>query len=217
MKKIYESDLDYLGIIPGSSALLHILSVEEKFKKNSSYAPPEPFPFPAIMARRYVCEDGLLFVPPDAKNKKVVVAQQLLMVSAAAVGSVVGLAALPILAGIKIKEAISQKPEKKQQLMKIAEILSFEEKDPDETIIFPGNQISEISVEKETFSLMSLSKNSYKIWLSGVAIIFGVQINDEKIWWDEEWSRSKVVEPALRSVCSNTKIVGSGGLTIDWK
>ena len=215
MKNIYESDRAYLGIIPGSVAVLHILSVEEKFKKNSSYTPPEPFPFPAILTRRYVCEDGLLFVPLDTEKKRAVVVQQLLLVAAA--GSGVGLAALPILAGIKIVEAISQKPEKRQQLIKIAEILSFEEKDPDETIIFPGDQISEISVEKETFSLMSLSKNSYKIWLSGAAIIFGIQINDEKIWWDEEWSRSKVVEPALRSVCSNTKIVGSGGLTIDWK
>jgi len=215
MKQISASEKEFLGVIPAASSILEIGIPEGFDHKKLPTSPPRSMRGLALKTRRYICSDGLLFVPFETQHSDF---RSALIASGMIAASAGGLLTVGLLTPIylALKQTRSYTQTIKNSLTTIAQIIAFEEIDPGQCIIILGSDNTEIQIEKQTFSIFALSNNPYMVCATGTIILFGSALDNHRVWWDEK----ETTPDQLRDGCSNTfsklGVVGKGGFTASW-
>ena len=141
-------------------------------------------------ANLFVVKDYIIIQPKEADNNKKTFnfSDFLGHATAAAVGGVAGVALLPAAVAVGSGIAISDKLKKRKEeidtnFYNLEEAIDELDIDPNEVIIIPAIS-TEISSNKQKFSLMEISNKGYYIEFKGTFIYFGKEINSIFYTWD---------------------------------
>jgi hypothetical protein len=195
-----------LGLIPSSGVTLKLrLQVAESSAEE-------------ITCYRYICEDAILFIPVE--KRKGGLARAIGETSLLAMGAAGGLLTVAALAPIVAAGAIlnKSKVEEKTVLRQAAEVLTHQGKTIDECIVFPIASLSDLEVEKQSFSLISVNKNPFTISVVGSVAVFGNYyevINGS--WIEPNETKCDEIHDLLHSLTDKTRWGGGGGVTLFWK
>lgn len=215
MKQISAAEKEFLGVIPAASSILEIGIPEGIDRKNLPASPLKSMRGLALKTRRYICSDGLLFVPFEKQHSNFRSALAASGMIAASAGGLltVGLLTPLYMAANQIKTPAQLKS---NPLTQIAQIIAFEETEPEQCIIIPSSNETEIQIEKQTFSIFALSNNPYMVCATGRMIVFGSELDNHRVWWDEKETTNNQLRETCLSMFPKLEVVGKGGFTASW-
>lgn len=172
---------------------------------------------PPVPCYRFICEDSILFIPAKGKQS---VARALGETSLLAIGAAGGLMTVAALAPIIAAHSVinRSKIESQLELRLTAEILAHQDKTIEDCIIFPVTEIADLEVEKQSFSLLLVNKNPFKISIDGSASVYGTHHERLKGFWTESNEiKGDQLYALLKTLTVKTRYGSGGGVTLFWK
>jgi hypothetical protein len=162
---------------------------------------------------RYICEDSVLFIPAEKKASLARAIGETSLLALGAAGGLLTVAALaPIVAAGEI--ANRSKISEKRELRSTAEVLAHENKTLEDCIVFPYASMNDLEMEKQSFSLLSVDKNPFKVSIDGSAAVLGHHQEGGRGWWVESnETKGEHLYTILKALTPKTRYGSGGGMT----
>jgi hypothetical protein len=137
--------------------------------------------------------------------------------AAAAAGGLLTVAALaPIIAATAAVNRESLKNMK--TLRSTADVLAYFKKTFLDSVIFPYDGICDLEIERQSFSILGVSKNPFGVSVSGSASVFGTYTPDvTALWMEPRENKGEQLHAVLSSLTSKARYRAGSGWTFDWK